>query len=79
MNAQPRVDWTSDDAALPVIERRRGITRRLHSAMALLAVCLSCWVASHASALSWMIFAALVALGTLLYFLAQRAVGPAAA
>jgi len=64
-------------AALPVIERRRGIASRLHSAMALLAVCLSCWIASHASALSWMIFAALVALGTLLYFLAQRAVSPA--
>jgi len=64
-------------AALPVIERRRGITSRLHSAMAFLAVCLSCWIASHASALSWMIFAALVALGTLLYFLAQRAVSPA--
>jgi amino acid transporter len=66
-------------AALPVIERRNGIASRLHSAMAFLAICLSCWIASHASALSWVIFAALVALGTLLYFLAQRAVSPAAA
>jgi amino acid transporter len=59
-------------AALPVIERRNGVSSNLHTVVAVLAIATSCWIGAQASAKSWLIFAALIGTGTLLYLLAQR-------
>lgn len=59
-------------AALPVIERQLGLFNRLHLGVSVVAIAMSIWVATHASTRSWVIFTALVAAGTVLYFLARR-------
>jgi amino acid transporter len=58
-------------AALPVIERRLGIASTVHRGLALFAILISCWIASHASQLSWLMFAAMIGAGTALYLLEQ--------
>lgn len=59
-------------AALPVIEQRLGVFSRAHLLAAMLALGLSCWIASHADAKSWIMFGLLVAIGSILYVFAQR-------
>ena len=60
-------------AALPVIEKREGGIKAVHLIVALLALASSFWIASHANAQAWMTFAALIAVGTMLYFIAAQA------
>lgn len=59
--------------ALPVLEKRDGGINPLHLVVSILAVCSSIWIASHASAEAWQTFGVLIAIGTLLYFVAARA------
>lgn len=59
-------------AALPVIERREGRVNPLHLVVAIIAFGASVWIASHADAQAWTMFAALVAIGSVLYLLAAR-------
>ncbi|MBX7483127.1 APC family permease [Qipengyuania qiaonensis] len=59
-------------AALPVLERREGALNPLHLAASLFAIVVSIWVATHADMRALAIFAAIVAGGTLLYFVAAR-------
>jgi len=59
-------------AALPVIERREGMARPLHTAMAAIALIVSAWVALQVDAKSVLVLGGLVALGTALYFVAGR-------
>ena len=58
-------------AALPVIERREGRVNRLHLAVAGLATAATVWIATHATAQSWTMFGALIAVGTVLYVIAN--------
>ncbi|RGP40827.1 putative polyamine transporter [Altererythrobacter insulae] len=60
-------------AALPVLEARDGRINPLRAFVALLALASSIWIASHADGQAWMTFGALIAVGTLLYFIAARA------
>jgi len=60
-------------AALPVLEHREGAINPLHAGVALLAMVSSVWIASHANSQAWTTFGGLVLVGTLLYFLARRA------
>lgn len=67
-------------AALPAIERREGAINPIHLVVAILAISASVWIASHADATAWTMFGTLMAIGTLLYFIARRRVpGPSAA
>lgn len=59
-------------AALPVIENREGHLNPFRVFVALLALAASFWISSHASEEAWTIFGILLAVGTLLYFLARR-------
>ena len=59
-------------AALPAIERRAGGLVPLHTVMAALALAASIWIASHADAKAWLIFAVLIGAGTVLYLSARR-------
>jgi amino acid transporter len=67
-------------AALPVIERREGRVNRLHLAVAGLATAATVWIATHATVQSWTMFGALIAVGTVLYVIANlsrtRAIQP---
>jgi len=65
-------------AALPVIEKREGGLNLWHLLVAVLALVSSFWIASHANAQAWMTFGALIAVGTLLYFIAAQAANRAA-
>ncbi|EDL48953.1 APC family permease [Erythrobacter sp. SD-21] len=59
-------------AALPVIEKREGHLNPFRAFVALLALAASVWISSHASEEAWTIFGILLAVGTLLYFVARR-------
>ena len=59
-------------AALPVIERREGTVQPMHLIMVLLALASSAWIISHADAKAWTTFGGLIAVGTLLFFIARR-------
>ncbi|MXP09872.1 APC family permease [Pseudoblastomonas halimionae] len=59
-------------AALPVLEKREGALNPLHLACSLFAIASTIWVATHADARAWMTLAAIIAGGTLLYFIASR-------
>lgn len=59
-------------AALPVIERREGRPRPLHTAMAVIALVASGWVALQVDARSVLVLCGIVALGTALYFISGR-------
>lgn len=59
-------------AALPVIEHREGTSSIVRTVVALLALASSIWISSHASAEAWTMFGVLLAVGTLLYFVARR-------
>jgi amino acid transporter len=59
-------------AALPVIERRLGVASRLHEVIAVFAIAITFWIASHAATRAWVIFAAITGVGTLLYLLERR-------
>ena len=59
-------------AALPVLERREGTLNPLHLAASLFAIVSSLWVATQADPEALLIFGAIVAGGTLLYFIAAR-------
>lgn len=65
--------YVISSAALPMIENHEGRIRPLHLLFAVLALASSFWVASHANAQAWMTFGVLIAVGTLLYLIAQRA------
>jgi amino acid transporter len=59
-------------AALPVLEWREGIRNSVHMIVATLAIAISVWIACQAEMRAWAVFAGLVGLGTVLYFLATR-------
>lgn len=59
-------------AALPVIEWREGRIDPVHGVVALLAIAGTIWVGSHANAQAWTVFGGVIALGTVLYFIATR-------
>ncbi len=59
-------------AALPVLERRDGTLRPLHLAMAGIALVASGWVALQVDTKSVVVLVGLVALGSVLYFVARR-------
>ncbi|MXO63542.1 APC family permease [Qipengyuania oceanensis] len=59
-------------AALPVLEKREGALNPLHLAASAIAIVSSLWVATHADAQAIVIFTAIIAGGTLLYFIAAR-------
>ena len=59
-------------AALPVLEHREGALNPLHALCAVLAVAVSLFVALQVSGQAVTVFAGLVVLGTLLYFVAAR-------
>jgi amino acid transporter len=64
-------------AALPVIARREdGRVGLADIAMAAIALASSLWVATHAKPDAWLAFGALIGVGTLLYFIARRAISP---
>ena len=66
------VTYVISAAALPVIERREGAMKPWHLAASIFAVVSTIWVASHADLKSFYAFIGLMALGTLLYFIAAR-------
>ena len=59
-------------AALPTLEYREGGVNPLHFACAVVAIAVSIFVALQVSGEAVMVFAGMVALGTLLYFVAAR-------
>lgn len=65
-------------AALPVIEKREGDASVLRNLVALIALGSSIWIASHASAEAWTVFAVLLVVGTILYIVGRRPVPDAA-
>lgn len=58
-------------AALPMIEHREGTLNPLHTFVAALAFAASIWIATHADIEAWTMFGILIAVGTLLYFIAR--------
>lgn len=61
-------------AALPVIEKREGALNPVHLVVAMIAFGATVWIASHANQEAWTMFGVLLAVGTLLYFVARRGV-----
>lgn len=59
-------------AALPVLEHREGRVRPTHAIMSALAIISTLWVATQVGAQAVLVLAGLLALGTLLYFVAGR-------
>ncbi|MGB3167700.1 MAG: APC family permease [Alteraurantiacibacter sp.] len=59
-------------AALPVLEHREGALNLLHALCAVLAIAVSVFVALQVSGQAVLVFAGLIVLGTLLYFVAAR-------
>lgn len=57
-------------AALPKLEHREGALNWLHAAVAAIAVALSIWVATHVDLQAVLVLAGILALGSLLYWIA---------
>ena len=58
--------------ALPVIEQREGGMNWLHLLFALLSLASCVWIASNASAQSWLTFGGVFIVGTVLFLIARR-------
>lgn len=66
------VTYLISAAALPVLEHREGNMRPFHTAMAALAILSTLWVATQVDTQAIAVLAGLLALGTVLYFVAAR-------